>query len=93
MDFLAPIRDFVLDVLKRIFDAIEPALIAFFKGLASVAEKVAIGLGLFVTSVLNVLKLLMDGIASGAFSLGKALVKFATNIVDVLANFMKGLAT
>lgn len=93
LDFLAPIRDFVLDILKRIFDAIEPALVAFFKGLASVAEKVAIGLGLFVTSVLNVLKLLMDGIATGAFALGQALVTFATSVINVLVLFMKGLST
>lgn len=93
LDFLAPIRDFLLDVMKRIFDAIEPALVAFFKGLAAVAEQVAIGLGLFVTSVLNVLKLLMDGIATGAFALGQALVVFATTIVNVLALFMKGLSS
>lgn len=91
--FLAPIRDFLIDVLKRIFTAIEPALIGFFKGLASYAEEIGKGLGLFVKSVLGVLTKLMDGIAAGAYDLGKALVKFATEVVNVLSLFIQGIGT
>lgn len=92
LDFMKPVRDFLLDVFKAVFEIIRPALEAFFKGLASVAEQVAIGLGKFVTAVLSVLELLMKGIASGAFELGKALVKFATAVVNVLALFMEGMS-
>ena len=91
LTFLEPIRDFVLKTLKSIFDLIEPALIAFFEGLASVAEPVAVGLCLFVNSVLKVLTLLMKGLASGAFALGKALVILATMIINTLTLFMKGI--
>ena len=93
INFLKPVRDFMLDVLRRIFNIIKPALVAFFKGLQSEAKNVAIGLGEFVESVLNVLKSLMDGIATHASEVGKALVELATSVIDVLSEFMQGLST
>ena len=93
LDFLKPVRDFLINVFQKVWDIISPVIEAFFTALKPFAAAVAIGLGLFVQSVLNVLKLLMDGIASGAEALGKALVTFATAVVDVLALFMKGLSS